>query len=292
MLRIPLLECNFVCTPLQRKLRMVCQNLLPRRLCVALPVSPLPDRPATCPLLWGGSWRRSVPLGARRIGLANTLVMLPVLAAAEGWQSTEAQAAWSGSDRFVAASARAAAAPKQGARSRDLIAMLAQMRGSELERLMALIAFAEAPRDGYDSVQHGAKIKPPKRPTEMTLGEIAAWIRATPGQHHAIGRYQIIPTTLAHLVRVLELSHDARFDATTQDAMARVLIAEAGFEAYRTGAVPRAEFMDALARVWAGLPLANGRSAYHGIAGNKATITRRQYAAAMALIFPLERAVQ
>lgn len=30
----------------------------------------------------------------------------------------------------------------------------------------------------------------------MTIGENLAWIEATPNQHHAVGRYQVIPKTL------------------------------------------------------------------------------------------------
>jgi len=35
--------------------------------------------------------------------------------------------------------------------------------------------------------------------------------------------------------------------------------------------------MDNLALIWAGLPQADGRSAYHGYAGNRATITRTRF---------------
>jgi len=73
-----------------------------------------------------------------------------------------------------------------------------QQGGSKAARLHDLIAQAEAGAMGYDAVQHGAHVKPPKHPTQMTLGEIYAWIRATPGQPHAIGRYQFIPATLRH----------------------------------------------------------------------------------------------
>ena len=43
--------------------------------------------------------------------------------------------------------------------------------------------------------------------------------------------------------------------------------------------------MDNLARIWAGLPLPSGKSAYHGYAGNRATITRAFYAEQMGRIF-------
>jgi len=50
-----------------------------------------------------------------------------------------------------------------------------------------IIEQAESRRDGYDAVQHGARIKPPRKPTQMTVAEIYKWIDETPGQPHAIG---------------------------------------------------------------------------------------------------------
>lgn len=95
-----------------------------------------------------------------------------------------------------------------------------------MDRLLALISSAESPRLGYDSVNLRARTKPPKRPTEMTIAEIFAWIEATPNQPHAIGRF---------------------------------LVAEAGYAEFTSGRITRATFMDNLARVWAGFPLSNGR---------------------------------
>jgi len=71
-----------------------------------------------------------------------------------------------------------------------------------VDQLLGLIARAEAGAAGYDAVQHGARIRPSKRPTQMTLGEIYRWIEATPGQPHAIGRYQFIPDTLRRVASI------------------------------------------------------------------------------------------
>ena len=67
------------------------------------------------------------------------------------------------------------------------------------DQLKALIAFSEAGAKGYDAIHFSARKLPGKKPTQMTLGEIDEWIRATPGQPHAIGRYQFIPSTLRAL---------------------------------------------------------------------------------------------
>lgn len=153
-------------------------------------------------------------------------------------------------------------------------------------QLRDFIAQAEAGPDGYDAVQHGARIRPGKRPTEMTLAEIFGWIQATPGQPHAIGRYQIIPSTLRHLVEKEGLTLEQRFDAALQDRLADALMTEAGLQVFLAGEMTRDAFMDRLARVWAGLPTGSGRSHYDGYAGNKATVSRAAFAAEMARIFP------
>lgn len=149
-----------------------------------------------------------------------------------------------------------------------------------------LIGQAEAGKMGYDAVQHMARVKPPKPPTTMTIAEIYHWIRSTPGQPHAIGRYQFIPDTLARLVGYLGLSPDTVFTAEVQDRLADVLLAEAGFNAFVNGELSRAAFMNNLAKIWAGLPTTSGKSYYHGYAGNRATITLATFEAEMARIFP------
>ncbi|MFP4275602.1 MAG: hypothetical protein ACLFRU_11310 [Paracoccaceae bacterium] len=153
-------------------------------------------------------------------------------------------------------------------------------------RLRDLIARAEAGPAGYDAVQHGADIPPPARPTQMTLAGIDAWIRETPGQPHAIGRYQFIPPTLRRLIRQAGLPQTARFSPQVQDQLADALLEEAGLTQFRAGEISRQAFMHGLARIWAGLPLPGGRSYYHGYAGNKATMAWEEFDTVMARIFP------
>lgn len=152
--------------------------------------------------------------------------------------------------------------------------------------LRQLIASAEAGKADYDAVQHGAIIKPPKPPTRMTLREIYDWIDATPGQPHAIGRYQMIPPTLRRVVRDLGLDLDERFTPRVQDLCADVLLEEAGLSTFLRGELGQKAFMNNLAKIWAGLPNATGRSHYHGYAGNRAVMTWAQFETGMARIFP------
>ncbi|WP_392337302.1 hypothetical protein [Loktanella salsilacus] len=151
--------------------------------------------------------------------------------------------------------------------------------------LKHLIGWAEAGRNGYDAVQHGARIGPNKRPTQMTIGQIKQWIRATPGQPHAIGRYQFIPATLDTLVREIGFSANTIFTADVQDRLADLLLEDAGYSLFVDGKVSRHQFMDNLAKIWAGFPNSTGRSFYHGYAGNYATISWNEFDHHMASIF-------
>jgi hypothetical protein len=142
-----------------------------------------------------------------------------------------------------------------------------------------LIADAEAGPEGYDAVQWGARIRPPAPPTMLTLAQIDQWIRDTPRQPHAIGRYQFIPKTLRWLVQRLDLPPETQFTPAVQDRLADLLLADAGLEAVLTGEIDRRSFKRNLARIWAGFPLPDGQSYYEGFAGNKATMSWRHFAA-------------
>jgi len=106
----------------------------------------------------------------------------------------------------------------------------------------------------------------------MTLGEIYEWIRVTPGQPHAIGRYQFIPATLRHSAKRLRLPPETRFSPEVQDQLANLLLGDAGFLKVQKSEISVEAFMLNLAKIWAGLPLPSGRSYYQGYAGNKATM--------------------
>ncbi len=162
---------------------------------------------------------------------------------------------------------------------------------SPLANLRDLIASAESGAGGYDAVAYGADVPLPAQASRMRLGEVQAWVQATPGQNHAIGRYQVIPKTFDRLAKATDSSEHAPFDAKLQDRWANVLIEEAGYSAFLAGEIGPGTFMDRLAHIWAGLPLGNGRSAYEGIAGNRATISRAAYARGIAQIFPAQVAL-
>jgi len=160
------------------------------------------------------------------------------------------------------------------------------LAGTQIERLRQLIGHAESRSDGYDAVQHGARVKPPGRPTQLTIGEIIAWIDATPGQPHAIGKFQFIPPTLLRLVARTGMPPTTKFSPQVQDRLADELLLEAGLREVSSGNMGRHHFMGKLAMIWAGLPTADGKSYYDGYAGNKASMTWAQYDTEMKRIFP------
>lgn len=153
-------------------------------------------------------------------------------------------------------------------------------------QILNLISQAEAGSKGYDAVQHGARRLPNRNPTQMTISEIYQWIDQTPGQPHAIGRYQFIPATLRRLVKDAGLSRHETFSPRIQDFLATALLQEAGLSAMNSGRMRRQTFMNNLARIWAGLPNSSGRSHYHGIAGNKATMTWARFDSEIRKIYP------
>ncbi len=160
------------------------------------------------------------------------------------------------------------------------------MTGDAVTLVRQIIGQAESHRAGYDAVQHGARIKPRDLPTQMTVAEIYDWIKATPGQPHAIGRYQFIPQTLRRVMKKIDAAPQQRFSPQLQDRLADVLLAEAGYHEAQSGRLSRRGFMNNLAKIWAGLPNDTGKSHYEGYAGNKASMTWARFDAQMAQVFP------
>jgi muramidase (phage lysozyme) len=119
----------------------------------------------------------------------------------------------------------------------------------------------------------------------MTLGEIYRWIDDTPGQPHAIGRYQFIPPTLRRVARVRGFGPETQFTPGVQDALALVLLEDAGLSQFQAASLGRRQFMHNLARIWAGLPLPNGQSYYEGHAGNSAAMSWVAFDGGMARIW-------
>ncbi|WP_236848531.1 hypothetical protein [Cereibacter sphaeroides] len=257
-----------------------------------------------CPLQTGEAAVRLPIRGLLALAVAGGCLLLgPCPVSAEAWKAS-AETTWASGSSFSPPADRRQPGPgssfleAQASSSFALVPRAARQKKSrafvmptdrdEFVRIRALVHHAESGAAGYDDYHRSAPVPPPRAPSTMTLDQIRQWIAATPGQQHAIGRYQIIPSTLESLASRATLPGSTLFSAPVQDSMASILILDAGYAELKNGAITLDRFMDNLARIWAGFPMASGKSAYEGVAGNRATISRKFYAERMAEIFPVE----
>lgn len=127
--------------------------------------------------------------------------------------------------------------------------------------------------------------------TEMTVDEVMKWQEEYIKQgspSSAVGKYQIISTTLKGLVKELDIDTAERFDKTMQDRMAVALLERRGAEDYVEKKLSRQEFAANLAKEWAALPKITGpnpeQSYYAGDGLNKVRISIPEVYTALAAI--------
>lgn len=80
----------------------------------------------------------------------------------------------------------------------------------------------------------------------------------------ALGRYQIVRTTLRAIRKTLKLPASALFDAEMQDRCACYLLGLRGIDKYLAGRLSQDTLINNLAREWASLPTMTGKGAYAG----------------------------
>ena len=80
----------------------------------------------------------------------------------------------------------------------------------------------------------------------------------------AIGRYQIVRTTLRSLKKELGLTGDEIFSPQLQDQLAQALLERRGYSRWKAGEISTKAFLNNLAKEWASLPTAKGRGYYSG----------------------------
>lgn len=80
----------------------------------------------------------------------------------------------------------------------------------------------------------------------------------------AIGRYQIVRTTLRDIRKKLDLSASALFDQDMQDRCACYLLGLRGIDKYLAGRLSEDTLINNLAQEWASLPTTAGTGAYSG----------------------------
>ncbi|MBB6262421.1 muramidase (phage lysozyme) [Paenochrobactrum gallinarii] len=137
--------------------------------------------------------------------------------------------------------------------------------------LLDLIGHAEGTdrKRGYnETLAYGAFTGGDVNLCAMTLKEIDAlqtkMLRhpANSFNSSALGRYQIVRTTLRAIRTSLSLSDNALFDADMQDRCACYLLGLRGIDKYLSGRLAEDTLIDNLAREWASLPMVSGKGAY------------------------------
>lgn len=155
--------------------------------------------------------------------------------------------------------------------------------------LLELIAQAES--KGNYNAYFGNAGNQAVRFTEMSVAEVMQWQEefiANGSPSSAVGRYQIISTTLAGLVRQLEIDTAHLFDEQLQDTLALALLERRGAIGYVNGDITKEQFAAELAKEWAGLPRVIGdtpeQSYYAGDGLNEALVGVDEVLAAVGVV--------
>ena len=116
--------------------------------------------------------------------------------------------------------------------------------------------------------------------TNMTVGEVLEFQKQMLAQGHestAVGKYQIIKSTLSGLVKQGFANLDDKFDASTQDKLAVGLLKRRGLDDYMAGKLDANKFADKLSMEWASLPYHTGASYYAGVGSNRSGDSREKF---------------
>lgn len=123
------------------------------------------------------------------------------------------------------------------------------------EPLLSLIAKAES--NGNYNAYFGHAENATIDFTSMSVAEVQNWQaeyiqQGSPSS--AVGRYQIVNTTLSGLVQRLDIDTTGKFDQAMQDRLAIALLERRGAQEYIDQTMSREEFAHSLAKEWAALP--------------------------------------
>jgi muramidase (phage lysozyme) len=163
---------------------------------------------------------------------------------------------------------------RTGAQREDIAAgQVSSQSDTKLGKLLDFIGRAEGA--GYNTLVGGGTTNL----TEMTVQEVLDFQKTMTKERgyisSALGKYQFINSTLSGLVSQLNIDKNTKFSPELQDKLAKQLVSSAGYEKFQQGKLSKEEFLDSLAKVWASLPLASGKSAYANDGVNKATVSRQ-----------------
>lgn len=147
--------------------------------------------------------------------------------------------------------------------------------------LLNLIGHGES-RNNYNAVYGGEN----QNLTGMTLDEVLGYqgqVVAQGSPSSAVGKYQIIRSTLEGLKTELGLTGAEPFDETLQDTLAMQLLKRRGVEQFLSGGMSAEDFQFNLSQEWAALPKdKSGLSFYDGDGLNRATLEPGEVLSALA----------
>ena len=110
--------------------------------------------------------------------------------------------------------------------------------------------------------------------TKMTLNQIFDYQRQMVqggSESSAVGRYQYIRKTLVNTAAQMGLNPATTvFNQQTQDAIATYTLRSIGLDKWLNGQMTDEDFLNRVAKIWAGIPTTAGVSAYQGVGSNKA----------------------
>lgn len=141
---------------------------------------------------------------------------------------------------------------------RPLLDLIGRAEGTDKER-------------GYDeTLAYGAYTGGPVDLTHMTLEEVdrlqTGMLRHPKNKFgsSAVGRYQIVRTTLRHIRKNLGLPGSAVFSPLMQDRCACFLLGSRGIDEWLAGRKSANSMLLSLAQEWASFPTPNGKGYYGG----------------------------
>ncbi len=144
--------------------------------------------------------------------------------------------------------------------------------------LLALIAKAESKGNYNAYFGHAGSVD--IKFTEMSVAEVMKWQQEfimAGSASSAVGRYQLISTTLAGLVQRLHIDINQPFDEAMQDKLAIALLERRGVTEYVNNQIDSHQFAAELAKEWAGLPKVLGdkpeQSYYAGDGLNRSLVS-------------------
>ena len=123
--------------------------------------------------------------------------------------------------------------------------------------------------------------------TNMTLADVINFqndlIKTKKTPSSAVGRYQYIRDSLKMVADQMSLDYNTtKFNPETQDAIATYdLRRRAQLDRWLDDQLSDEEFLNNVAKIWAGIPTTGGLSAYHNVGNNKAGTSAQNALAAL-----------